>query len=167
MVAGSSTRCSALTLCLVLGAGACARQPAAPTAAPSSTREHAGFTGELCTTERLPPWLSCTASFERTHLIPVPRPGSLTVTLDYTYVGDYYGNSLTLDIRCGGSLVAQKTFVKGGEPSRPMVWPDNRIGSVDVAITEACAYDLRLWNFIADTKGGSQTSYRLDVEFPR
>lgn len=134
---------------------------------PNTTREHAGFTGELCTTEHLPPWLSCTAPFERTHLISVPRPGSLTLTLNYTYVGDYYGNSLTLDIRCGGRVVAQKKFVKGLGPSPPMVWPDNRIGTVDVALAEACAYDLRLWNFIADTKGGSQTTYRLDVEYPR
>jgi Carboxypeptidase regulatory-like domain len=129
-------------------------------------RAVAAFTGALCTTERLPPWLNCSAPFTRTHMIDVGHPGSLTLTVNYAYVGDYYGNSLTLDIRCGSRVVAEKKLLKGGY-APPTVVPDNIVGTFAVPVDQACSYDLRLRDFIADTKGGSQTTYRVDVEYPR
>ena len=123
------------------------------------------FTGALCTTVPLPSFLTCSAPFERKHSIPVTRPGPLVLSVNYAYVGDYYGNSLTLDIRCGSRVIVEKRFVKGSE-TPPVVLPDNIVGTFEVPVTEACNYDLRLSSFIADTKGGSQTTYHLDVAFP-
>jgi len=129
-------------------------------------RDRSTFTGALCTTERLPPWLSCSAPFTRTHTIDVIRPGSLAMTVNYAYVGDYYPNSLALDILCGSRVVAQKKLLKLWD-TPPTVMPDAIIGTFEVPVTEACRYDIRLGSFIADTKGGSQTTYRVDVDYPR
>ena len=41
------------------------------------------------------------------------------------------------------------------------------VGTFEVPVSQACNYDLPLWNFVADTKGGSQTTYRVAVDFPR
>ncbi|HYT68775.1 MAG TPA: carboxypeptidase-like regulatory domain-containing protein, partial [Vicinamibacterales bacterium] len=131
---------------------------------PQAGRVSVAFAGSLCTTEKLPPWLNCTAPFERTHVLSITRPGPVALTVDYVYVGDYYVNSLMLDIRCGSRVVAQKKFVKQWE-APPTVMPDNVVGTFEVALNEACEYDLRLWNFVADTKGGSQTTYRVAAAY--
>jgi hypothetical protein len=133
---------------------------------PLTSREHVSFSGSLCTTEKLPPWLTCSAPFERTHMLPITRPGSLTLTVNYVYVGDYYANSLMLDIRCGSRMVTQKKLIKGGYPP-PTVMPDNVVGTFEVQLPWACDYDLHLSNYIADTKGGSQTTYRVDAAYLR
>jgi len=86
--------------------------------------------------------------------------------VNYGYVADYYGNSLALSIRCRSRVIAQETLLKQWDPP-PLVMPDNVVGSFDVAIPEAGDYHLRLSNFVADTKGGSQTSYRVDAAWRR
>jgi hypothetical protein len=98
----------------------------------------------------LPAWLTCTAPFERTHILSIPRPGPLQLTVNYGYVGDYYGNSLILTIRSGSRVIAQKTLLKQWDPPA-RVMPDNVVGTFEVPIPDAGVYDLRLSNFIADT----------------
>jgi len=130
---------------------------------PTSIRTRTTFTGDLCTTVRLMPYQSCTQPFEREHEIFL-QPGIVTVSLDYKYAGDYYLNHLTLDVRCGGRVIVEKRFTKLWE-KRPTV--DGVPGSLHIPLDRACVYDFRLSNFIADTKGGHQTTYRLDVDHPR
>jgi hypothetical protein len=134
--------------------------------APRERQRHTTFTGQLCTTVHLPPSLVCTQPFERTHTIPVHGTGTLTLDVDYGYVGDYYLNSLSVDLRCGSTLVLEKRLTKLWD-NPPTILPDGVTGAIRVALTRPCLYELRLSNFVADTKGGFQTTYRVDVDQPQ
>ncbi len=134
--------------------------------APRLARARTTFTGELCTVERLPSWLHCTAPLDRSHIFRLDRPGPTTVSVDYEYVGDYYMNYLTVEMRCGSAVVFEKRFAKLWE-SPPLMLPDNVRGAVQVTLSQPCAYEFRLFNYIADTKGGVQTKYRIDVDHPQ
>jgi hypothetical protein len=134
--------------------------------APKTLRTRTTLAGELCTIERLFAWQSCTAPLERTHPVRIDRPGAATVAVDYNYVGDYYLNYLTLQLRCNGSVVIEKQFRKQGN-SLPTLLPDNVYGGPIQIAAQPCAYEVRVFNFVADTKGGSQTKYRIDVDYPR
>lgn len=124
------------------------------------------LTGALCTTARLPPHLSCTEPFERTHHLQINRPGVMTVDADFAYIGDYSPNELRLEVRCGDVLVAERKLGRQGSHGRAWVIPPGQVGAFDVALPQPCMYELRLFNFMADTKGGHQTTYRLDVKHP-
>jgi hypothetical protein len=134
--------------------------------APRDRQMHTTLSGDLCTTERLPPSIVCSRPFQRTHTIAVHRPGTLTLNVDYRYVGDYYVNYLNVDVRCGSTVVLEKRVMKIWE-NPPTILPDGVTGSIRVPLTQACLYELRLSNFIADTKGGYQTTYRVEVDHPQ
>jgi hypothetical protein len=131
---------------------------------PRNIRTRTTFTGGLCTTVRLMPYQSCTQPFEREHEILLQRPGTVTVSLDYQYVGDYHLNHLTLDVRCGSVVILEKRFTKLWE-YQPTV--DGVPGPLQMTLDRACLYEFRVSNFIADTKGGHQTTYRIDIDHPR
>lgn len=127
----------------------------AVTLAPVAPLARTTMTGDLCTVVTIPPYLSCTAPKERRHTIDVQRSGAMIVYTEYRYVGDYYPNSLSLELRCGSELV------------RP-VWVVPPVSApITVALPRACLYELRLFDFIADTKGGAQTTYRVVADYPR
>ena len=114
------------------------------------------FAGDLCTKVPIPPWLSCSAPKEQRHSFEVKRTGRMIVSTDYRYVGDYYPNSLSLEVRCGSQLVSGPWSLPAG-PSKP----------IEIAVDRACIYDIHLFDFIADTKGGAQTTYRVVVDYPQ
>jgi hypothetical protein len=135
--------------------------------APVQRLAHASFGAELCTIEPLPAWLRCSAPFERVHDLAITRPGTLTLLADYTYVGDYYFNDLTVQIRCGSTVIVEKHFRKQSD-APPFILPDNvRGGAMSVALLQPCTYDIRVFDFRADTKGGAQTAYRINIDYPR
>ena len=114
------------------------------------------FAGDLCTKVPLPPWLSCSAPTEQHHTFEVKRTGRMIVSTDYRYVGDYYPNWLSIEVRCGSQLVSGPRSLPPG-PSNP----------IEIAVDRACIYDIHLFDFIADTKGGAQTTYRVVVDYPQ
>ena len=135
---------------------------------PKNPRARTSFSGDLCTVERIPPWHSCTAPLDRSHTVRVDRPGAITLAVDYKYVGDYYFNYLTLQLRRNGSVVVEKQFRTCCGGGLPTLLPDNVYGgAIQLTASAAGAYELRVFNFIADTKGGVQTTYRIDVDHPR
>ena len=112
------------------------------------------FAGDLCTSVQLPSYLSCSAPKEQHHSLELNRPATVRVSTEYRYVGDYYPNYLSVELRCGSELVRPAWVVSPSE-------------SAVVQLPRACNYDLRLFNFIADTKGGAQTTYRVVIEHPQ
>lgn len=133
---------------------------------PKNPRTRTSLSGDLCTVEPLRPWQSCTAPLERSHVVGIDRPGAITVAVNYEYVGDYYLNYLTLQLRCNGSVVVEKQFRKLWN-DLPTLLPDNIYGGpIQLSGGSPCAYEIRVFKFIADTKGGTQTKYRIDVDHP-
>ena len=126
---------------------------------PRETRLHTTFTGGLCTSKYLMPWQTCTQPLERTHTVTVHRPGPFTVKTTWDYVGDYYSNALTVQVSCGTTMVAERTYFRNFYP------PDDP--PLQLALTKPCSYAIKLTNFVADTKGGFETTYRVDVDYPQ
>lgn len=149
---------------------ACSNAPSAPTPGGETVNPPARavttLSGDLCTTERLPSGVVCSEPFQRTHTIPIERQGTITLNVDYGYVGDYYMNYLSLEVRCGSVVVLEKRFRKLWEKP-PTILPDEVTGPIHVPVTQPCLYEFRLSNFIADTKGGHQTTYRVEVDHPQ
>jgi hypothetical protein len=130
---------------------------------PRDLRVRTTLSGDLCTVATIPSWLSCSNPFQRSHTIAVHRPGVLTLSLDYRYVGDYYPNTMTLAIRCGSGTVIEKKFSKH-LTAPPTV--DGAAGPIEVPLAQPCNYDVRVFDFVADTKGGAETTYRVEVAHP-
>ena len=109
------------------------------------------FTGDLCTIvlENMS-GMSCNAPKEQRHTFEITRPGKIVISTEFRYVGDYHPNYLSHELRCGSQLVRAAWTA----PSEP----------VTVEVSRPCVYDLRLFDFIADTKGGVQTTYRVLIE---
>jgi hypothetical protein len=131
---------------------------------PRDSRVRTTLGGDLCTIARLPSFLVCRNPFQRSHTLAVHRPGPLTLSVDYSYTGDYYPNSLTVAVRCGSLAVVEKKFRKLWD-NPPTA--DGVAGPIEVQLTEPCNYDVRVFDFIADTKGGAETTYRVEVAHPQ
>ncbi len=134
------------------------------------------FSGNLCTSVFPQPSGECGQQqpaypFETTHTFAVHRAGRVMAEVNYQYTGDYYPNSLDVEVRCGSSIIAKKRAYYYGYGStgatRPVILPDNIAGAVPLDAPEACELQVRLFNFIADTKGGLVTSYRVSIDHPR
>jgi hypothetical protein len=100
------------------------------------------------------------------HWVTVSRPGTMTLGVTYAYVGDYYWNTLNVEIRCDTQLIAERRFdLLWNGP--PIVRPENTRGPASIALPRACTYEITLFNYIADRKGGDWTTYRVEVSYPR
>jgi carboxypeptidase family protein len=130
------------------------------------------FTGQLCTVEpvlsysRLCQGSSFPYPVQAHHSFDMPRPGTLTLGVSYAYVGDYYMNYLNVELRCGSQVITEKRVRLLWE-GPPVTEPDNVIGPVQIALPQACNYEIKLFNYIADRKGGDWTTYRVEVGYPR
>lgn len=130
------------------------------------------FTGALCTVaqpysySRLCQGSSFPYPVQTHHSFDVQRPGTMTLAVSYKYVGDYYWNSLNVELRCGSRIVAEKRIDNLWDAS-PITRPDNVTGPVRIALPEACNYEIKLFNYIADRKGGDWTTYQVEVGYPR
>jgi hypothetical protein len=132
------------------------------------------FTGALCTVA--PPVIyipfPCqeNSSFpypvQAHHSFSVQRPATMTLAVSYEYAGDYYWNYLNLELRCASQLIAEKRIdLLWNGP--PITQPDNMKGPVQIPLPQACNYEIKLFNYISDRKGGHSTNYRMEVSYPR
>ena len=129
------------------------------------------FTGALCTVAPPLSYSRCQGTsfpypVQAHHWFTAQRPGTMTLAVSYTYQGDYYINTLSLDLRCENRVIAEKRIdLQGNGP--PITQPDNLTGPVQIALPRACQYEIKLFNYIADRKGGDWTTYRVEVGYPR
>lgn len=141
---------------------------------PNGPEVYQAFTGILCADppfETRPSHLrrkTCIGNnypypVEMRHAMIVHRPGRLFLGLEFVYRGDYYANYLTTSVWCGTRLVAAHTAE--GVSGFPFY---NVADSWTVDLTEPCAYDVRLSDYIYDDKDQTPwTSYQLEVQHPR
>jgi hypothetical protein len=134
---------------------------------------HVVFTGALCTVAPPTPYsrpCQDNSSFpypvQAHHSFSVQRPATMTLAVSYKYQGDYYWNYLNLEVRCGSQLIAEKRVDLLWEGT-PITRPDNVTGPVQIAMPQACNYEIKLFNYIADRKGGDWTTYRVEVSYPK
>jgi hypothetical protein len=133
---------------------------------PNGPPVHSAYSGALCT---VAPWYSpdsppCWATnypypLEARHQFPVHRSGVATITLRYRYVGDYHRNYLSLQLLCSGRIVVEKQVVN--------LWDNHSVGAFEAALSQPCFYEARLFNYIADRKGGHWTTYSVEIEHPK
>lgn len=120
-----------------------------------------GVIGSRCVTQPFP------YPTQIHHRLPVHRPGIMTVAADYDYQGDYYENFLSFEVRCGSQLIASKKVEKGNVWPRRPVWHPDGTDTVQIALPQACAYEVKLFNYISDVKGGDWTTYRVELKHPK
>jgi hypothetical protein len=129
------------------------------------------FSGGLCTIAPVLSWSrECKdGAFpyptQVAHRLDVNRPGTLMLDVTYRYVGDYYANYLTVQVNCGSERIIDKRISLGGD-GPPRQLPENSVGPIHVDLPRACAYEIKLFEYIADRKGGDWTTYRLDARYP-
>jgi hypothetical protein len=135
------------------------------------------FTGSLCTVADPPaggggswagvsPYYRCVHqpplyATQIHHRLPVHRPGIMTVAVDYIYQGDYYTNYLNLEIRCGSRLVAEERIANLWHRS---IDRRQHLFRGQLAVPEPCAYEIKVFNYLADVKGGDWTTYRVEID---
>jgi hypothetical protein len=135
---------------------------------PDARRAQSAFVGRLCTIEPpiYPSQVVCSGNnfpypLEARYPLTIHRAGTATVSVKYEYAGDYYWNYLSFQLRCDGRAVASQTIAN--------LWdthPDNT-GPFQVTLDQPCAYEVRLFDYIADRKGGSWTSYTVEINHPK
>jgi hypothetical protein len=156
---------------------ACSESPTnpespAPPPGPLPSRTHTTLTGGICTslmTRALPPpgvKFTCGVPMERSHTIPVSRAGTMTLNVDFQFVGEISPNTLSVEVRCGTDVVLAKQFGNRGGESKVYALPEGVAGPVDVALPRPCDYQVRLFDFIGDTRNGIVTTYRVEVDHP-
>jgi hypothetical protein len=160
------------------GAVACSQSPttpaspAPPPAPVTPPRTHTTLTGGICTslmTRALPPpgvTLTCGVPMERSHMIAVGRAGTMTLNVDFQFVGEHSPNTLSVEVGCGSDIVLEKKFGNRGGESKVYALPEGIAGPVDVALPRPCDYQVRLFDFIGDTRTGIATTYRVEVDYP-
>lgn len=138
---------------------------------PDGQMAHSVFTGALCTVAPPYSYSLCQGSsfpypVQAHHSFNVQRPGAMTLAVSYRYVGDYYWNYLNLELRCGSQVIAEKRIdLLWNGP--PITRPDNVTGPVQIALPQACNYEIKVFSYIADRKGGDWTTYRVEASHPR
>jgi hypothetical protein len=141
---------------------------------PSEGRQVTTFTGDICTNLPVPdPVWHCTAPVERTYTFDVHRAGTLLLSVDYDFVGDYYSDTLTVRVSCASTVVVEKWVWAGS--LGPTDWGD--VGAIPVGhpmpmplaigLAQPCRYAIRLSDFRPELKSGVQTTYRVKVDAPR
>ena len=139
---------------------------------PDDQPAHTVLDGHLCTTEPPLPYSqvcvpgSFPYSLQKHHWLPVHRPGTMTAKVTYQYQGDYYWNYLNVEIRCESRLVVEERIANlwnhppsyfGYRPERP----------IQLEASQPCVYEIKLFNYIADRKGGDWTTYRVELSHPK
>ena len=90
----------------------------------------------------------------------------MTAKVTYQYQGDYYWNYLNVEIRCESRLVVEERIANlwnhppsyfGYRPERP----------IQLEVFQPCVYEIKLFNYIADRKGGDWTTYRVELNHPK
>lgn len=135
---------------------------------PDARPAHSSFTGNICTIA--PPFpqalTPCSGNnfpypVEARYRLPVHRSGRAMISVKYRYIGDYYWNYLNFQLQCGGRVIAEKRVDN--------LWdthPSNT-GPFETTLGQACAYEIRLFDYIADRKGGDWTTYTVDIDHPK
>ena len=136
---------------------------------PNGPPVRSAYSGALCTVATwwvpqspVPCWgTNYPYPLEAYHQFPVHRSGITTITVRYRYVGDYDWNYLSFQLLCSGHVVVEKLIAN--------LWnshPGNT-GPFQVALSQPCLYQARLFDYFADRKGGHWTTYTVDVEHPK
>jgi hypothetical protein len=139
---------------------------------PATPPGHVAFSGRLCSVSSPAyPNAECTGTnypypTEASHLLTRGRQGSATLGVRYTYVGDYYDTFLNLEMSCEGQVIFE-TRVKVGWKETAVFVPGDVVGPVAVDFPRPCDYQIRLFNYLSDRKGGNWTTYRVDIDPPK
>jgi hypothetical protein len=80
--------------------------------------------------------------------------------VNYQYVGDYSPNILRFQLLCDGQVLQDHGIAKffGGSYEGNLF---------QVMLPRPCAYELRLFDYWADRKGGDWTAYTVEVDHPK
>jgi hypothetical protein len=137
-----------------------------------SGRVTSEFTGKVCGEVRdYYSWLKCAVTpLETRHGFVVHRSGIITFDLTYDYVGDYYPNSLGIELRCGGEVILATKGWKLWEC--PVGFGSglytSSAGPLGVPVSRPGSCELRLFDYLPDLKGGrAWTTYRATIDHPR
>lgn len=130
------------------------------------------FSGKVCgAVPDYYSWLRCAVTpLEVRHAFVVTRSGTLSLDMQYDYVGDYYPNSLGIEIRCGADIVTS-TRAWNLWDSRTRfgaTFSGARLGPIPVTVSRPSACEARLFDYAPDLKGGrAWTTYRVLLNLPR
>ena len=80
------------------------------------------------------------------------------VAVTYRYAGDYYWDYLHVQVLCGNRVIVEKAIASLGNG-----YPGNT-APFQVELPQACAYQVRLFDFFPDVKGGDWTTYHVDID---